>query len=86
MDTLRKEHSREVERIKTDQDSERKNLITLLQRQNVSLETKCEKLQHHCRSVEVKIKELMITIEQKNKSIAEKEEFKYKSELEFYVN
>ncbi|RKO93227.1 hypothetical protein BDK51DRAFT_42737 [Blyttiomyces helicus] len=83
MSNLRKEHVREVERVKSDQESEQKNFIALLQRQNLSLESKCDKLQAHMKTLEIKIKELLSTIDSKNKTISEREETRIKSEAEF---
>ncbi|KAJ3191736.1 hypothetical protein HK101_007449 [Irineochytrium annulatum] len=83
MENLRKDHAREIERVKSDQESEQKNLIALLQRQNVSLESKCEKLQAHLKTLEMRIRELMGIIETKNKTLSDKEEQKMKMEAEF---
>lgn len=76
---------REIERVKSDQESEQKSLISLLQRQNVSLETKCEKLQVHLKNVEGKTRELVSTIDSKNKALAEKDEQRVKLEQDFLV-
>lgn len=83
VENLRKDHQREIERVKTDQESEQKNLISLLQRQNVSFESKCEKLQSHLKTMENKSRELMSTIESKNKMLIERDELKVKAEIEF---
>ncbi|KAJ3277626.1 hypothetical protein HK104_003125 [Borealophlyctis nickersoniae] len=83
MENLRKDHAREIERVRSEQESEQKNLISLLQRQNVSLESKCDKLQSHLKTLEARIKELMTTIEQKNKVISDREEARIKSEADF---
>ncbi|KAJ3226475.1 hypothetical protein HK099_004785 [Clydaea vesicula] len=83
IENLRKEHQREIERVKSDQESEQKNLIALLQRQNVSLESKCEKLQSHLKSMENRIRELMATIEAKNRALGEREDQRLKLEADF---
>ena len=82
MELVRKDHAKEIERIKSDQETESKNIIALLQRQNVSLESKCDKLQAHLKILEGRMKELMATIESKNKTIAEKDELAVKVELD----
>jgi hypothetical protein len=68
MENLRKEHAKDVERVKTEHESESKNVMLLLQRQNVSLESKTEKLQSHLKTMELRMKELMNTIDQKQKN------------------
>lgn len=85
LENLRKDHQREIERVKSDQESEQKNLIALLQRQNVSLESKCEKLQSHLKNVENRTRELMATIEVKNKALSEREDQRLKLEQEYLV-
>jgi septal ring factor EnvC (AmiA/AmiB activator) len=85
MDVLRKEHAKELERFKSEQESEQKNYITLLQRQNYSLECKCEKLQTHIKLLEAKAKELVNTIDLKNKTISDKEELRNKMEADYKV-
>jgi chromosome segregation ATPase len=88
LENLRKEHQKEIEMIKTDQDSEQKNIITLLQRQNMSLESKCDKLQNQSKTFDSKIKEFTNIIESKNKHLVEKDheriklEEKYKKKIE----
>ncbi|KNC98817.1 ubiquitin-specific protease UBP2 [Spizellomyces punctatus DAOM BR117] len=82
MENIRKEHAREIERVKSDQESEQKHLVSLLQRQNVSLESKCDKLQAHLKSLETRIKDLMATIEVKNKMIADREEARLRAETD----
>ncbi|KAI9203332.1 uncharacterized protein BJ171DRAFT_150105 [Polychytrium aggregatum] len=83
IEALRKEHGREIERVKSDQESEQKNLISLLQRQNVSLESKCTKLQTYVKTLEARVKELVATVEQKNKTLSEREEFRISMEAEY---
>ncbi|KAJ3210378.1 hypothetical protein HDU67_005370 [Dinochytrium kinnereticum] len=83
IENLRKDHVREIERVKLDQESEQKNVIALLQRQNVSLESKCDKLQAHLKTMEIRIRELMGTIDAKNKTLSDREEQKIKMESEF---
>ncbi|KAI8839289.1 hypothetical protein BC829DRAFT_29855 [Chytridium lagenaria] len=85
IENLRKDHAREIERVKSDQESEQKNLISLLQRQNVSLESKCDKLQAHLKTMEMRMRELMGTIDAKNKALSEREEGRIKMETEFEV-
>ncbi|TPX70357.1 hypothetical protein SpCBS45565_g01777 [Spizellomyces sp. 'palustris'] len=82
MENIRKEHAREIERVKSDQESEQKHLVSLLQRQNVSLESKCDKLQTHLKSLETRIKDLMATIEVKNKMISDREEARLRAETD----
>ena len=82
---MRKDHAREIERVKSDQESEQKNLIALLQRQNVSLESKCEKLQSHLKTTEIRIRELMGTIDSKNKLLNDREELHMKMETDYEV-
>nr|KAJ3418786.1 hypothetical protein HK105_007846 [Polyrhizophydium stewartii] len=84
MENARKEHAKELERVKSEHDSESKNVILLLQRQNVSLESKTEKLQTHLKSMEARMKELMNTIDLKNKTIAERDEARQKMEQEHH--
>ncbi|KAJ3092858.1 hypothetical protein HK102_001683 [Quaeritorhiza haematococci] len=83
MENLRKEHHREIERIKSDQESESKNIIVLLQRQNVSLEGKCDKLQLHLKTLDARVKELINSLEAKNKMLADKDEQRMKIESDF---
>ncbi|KAJ3101508.1 hypothetical protein HDU97_001323 [Phlyctochytrium planicorne] len=83
IENLRKDHAREIERVKSDQESEQKNVIALLQRQNVSLESKCDKLQAHLKTIEMKIRELVGTIDAKNKLLSDREEQKIKMEADF---
>jgi hypothetical protein len=85
MENLRKENAKEIERIKVEQESETKNVMLLLQRQNLSLESKAEKLQTHMKTMEGRMKELMTTIEQKNKTIVEKDEARSQLEKEHQV-
>jgi hypothetical protein len=85
IENQRKEHQREIERVKSDQESEQKNLIALLQRQNVSLESKCEKLQSHLKNVETRTRELMTTIDMKNKALSERDDQRQKLEYEYLV-
>jgi predicted nuclease with TOPRIM domain len=85
MENLRKEHLKEVERIRSEHDSESKNIISLLQRQNVSLENKSEKLQGHIRNLETRIRELMNQVEEKNDQILKRDQAKTKMELEHQV-
>ncbi|KAI8908948.1 hypothetical protein EDD86DRAFT_147002 [Gorgonomyces haynaldii] len=80
---MRKEHQKEIERVKSEHDSESKNVIMLLQRQNVSLESKTEKIQAHLKTMEAHMKDLMATIEIKNKTIAERDENRQRSDAEF---
>jgi hypothetical protein len=74
--------------VKSDQEAEQKNIITLLQRQNMSLEGKCEKLQSHTKTLELRLKDLLGIIDAKDKTISEKEhdknvsDFKYKKKIE----
>ena len=82
LENLRKEHTKEIERIKIDQETESKNIIALLQRQNVTLESKCDKIQSHLKLLEGRMKDLLITIDQKNKTISEKDELILKTEIE----
>lgn len=82
---MRKEHAKDVERVKSEHESESKNVMLLLQRQNVSLESKTEKLQSHLKSMEARMKELMNTIDVKNKTIAERDELRSKVEAEHQV-
>lgn len=82
LENLRKEHTKEIERVKADQEIESKNIIALLQRQNVNLETKCDKIQSHLKVMEGRMKELLVTIDQKNKVIAEREEFILNTDIE----
>ena len=82
---MRKEHAKDVERVKTEHESESKNVMLLLQRQNVSLESKTEKLQSHMKSMEMRMKELMNTIETKNKTISERDELREKVEANYLV-
>jgi hypothetical protein len=86
LEALRKEHAREIERVKSDQETESKNIIALLQRQNVSLESKCDKLQSHLKVLEGRTKELMTLVDQKTKHINDKEEYLMKLETEHQVN
>ena len=86
LETLRKEHIKEIERVKSDQEIESKNIISLLQRQNVNLETKCDKIQSHLKVMEGRMKELLSTIDQKNKIISERDDFILNSEIENKVN
>jgi hypothetical protein len=85
IENQRKEHQREIERVKSDQESEQKNLIALLQRQNVSLESKCEKLQSHLKNVETRTRDLMTTIDTKNKSLVERDDQRQKLEQEYLL-
>ena len=85
MEALRKEHAREIERVKTDQETEQKNHIGLLQRHNMSLESKAEKLQTHIKTLETKIKELINTIEVKTKIIMEKDDQRIRLETDYSV-
>lgn len=82
-EAVRKEHQKEIERVKSEHDAESKNVILLLQRQNLSLESKTEKIQTHLKSMENHMKELMNTIEQKNKTISDKEEIRQRNEVEY---
>jgi hypothetical protein len=82
LENVKKEHAKEIERVKSDQETESKNIIGLLQRQNTTLESKCDKLQTHQRVLEGRLKELMTTIDQKNKNILEKDEAILKMEAE----
>ncbi|KAG5458626.1 MAG: hypothetical protein BJ554DRAFT_1117 [Olpidium bornovanus] len=83
IEVLRKEHAREIDRVKLDQETEQKNLIGLLQRNNSSLESKCDKLQAHIKTLEVRIKDLIGTIDNKNRLLNEREEAKIRSDAEF---
>ncbi|KAJ3134698.1 hypothetical protein HK100_003382 [Physocladia obscura] len=69
--------------VKSNQESEQKNLIALLQRQNISLESKCEKLQTHLKTLEIRIRDLMGTVEAKIKLINDREDAKLKQEAEY---
>ncbi|KAJ3273289.1 hypothetical protein HDV01_004647 [Terramyces sp. JEL0728] len=82
IENLRKEHAKDVERVKSEHESESKNVMLLLQRQNVSLESKTEKLQTHLKNIEGRMKELMNTIENKNKTIQERDELRIVMEKE----
>lgn len=83
LENLRKEHAKDVERVKSEHESESQNLMLLLQRQNVSLESKTEKLQSHLKTIESRMKELMATIDAKNKIIADRDEMRIKLDLEY---
>ncbi|KAL7753404.1 ubiquitin-specific protease ubp2 [Sorochytrium milnesiophthora] len=83
IENIRKEYASEIERIKSQQENEQKNLISLLQRQNTTLEGKTEKLQLHIRTLEGKIKDLLSTVETKSKAIQEREEQKAQMESHF---
>ncbi|KAH6566140.1 hypothetical protein BASA50_006275 [Batrachochytrium salamandrivorans] len=83
MENARKEHLKELERVKSEHDSESKNVTLLLQRQNISLESKTEKLQAHLKAMEFRMKDLMNTIDIKNKTIAERDETRNKAEQEY---
>jgi hypothetical protein len=85
MENMRKEHQKEIERVKVDHDSESVNVILLLQRQNISLESKTEKIQNHLKTMEGHMKELMTTIEQKNRAVLEKDEILQKIEQDHTV-
>ncbi|KAJ3257365.1 hypothetical protein HK103_004585 [Boothiomyces macroporosus] len=85
IENLRKEHAKDVERVKSEHESESKNVMLLLQRQNVSLESKTEKLQTHLKNIEGRMKELMNTIENKNKAIQERDEMRIQMEKENQV-
>jgi hypothetical protein len=85
LEAVRKEHAKDIERIKTDHETESKNIIALLQRQNTSLESKCDKLQTHHKILEGRMKELMSTVDQKNKYIMEKDEAIMKMDTEHQV-
>jgi chaperonin cofactor prefoldin len=74
MENLRRKHQREIETIKTEEESEQKNTISLLQRQNLTLETKCDVFQEQIKSIEPRIKELQVIIDNKNKQLLEKDE------------
>ncbi|KAI9142474.1 hypothetical protein BKA69DRAFT_1068613 [Paraphysoderma sedebokerense] len=80
IENIRRDYSQEIERIKSQQDSEQKQLISLLQRQNQTLESKCEKLQLHVKTLETKLKECLLTVDSKNKSISEKDDHIFKLE------
>ncbi|KAI8899380.1 hypothetical protein BC833DRAFT_585987 [Globomyces pollinis-pini] len=83
MENLRKEHSKDIERVKSDHESESKNVMLLLQRQNVSLESKTEKLQSHLKNIEGRMKELMNTVDLKNKTIAERDQLRAQVENDY---
>ncbi|KAI9152652.1 ubiquitin-specific protease ubp2 [Blastocladiella emersonii ATCC 22665] len=81
IENVRKEYTLELERIKTQQESEQKHVISLLQRQNATLEGKAEKLSSHIKTLEGKIKDLLVAIESKNKALAERDEQRLDLEL-----
>ncbi|KXS20679.1 hypothetical protein M427DRAFT_66609 [Gonapodya prolifera JEL478] len=83
MENLRRDHIRELERLKSDQESEAKSLIQLLQRQNSSLENKCEKLQAHIKVLESRIKESQSLLDARAKNYAEKEDSWVKREKDY---
>lgn len=83
IEVIRKEHAKDVEKVRSEHESESKNVLQLLQRQNVSLESKGEKLQAHLKMIEIRLKESIITIDQKNKAIIEKDNQKLLLESEF---
>ncbi|KNE72727.1 hypothetical protein AMAG_17062 [Allomyces macrogynus ATCC 38327] len=74
IENVRKEYTLELERIRTQQESEQKHVISLLQRQNSTLEAKADKLAAHIKMLETKIKDLIVALEAKNKTIAERDE------------
>ncbi|KAJ3362728.1 hypothetical protein GGF31_001337 [Allomyces arbusculus] len=74
IENVRKEYTLELERIRTQQESEQKHVISLLQRQNGTLEAKADKLAAHIKMLETKIKDLIVALEAKNKTIAERDE------------
>ncbi|KAI9223871.1 hypothetical protein BC828DRAFT_374923 [Blastocladiella britannica] len=74
IEAVRKEYTLELERIKTQQESEQKHVISLLQRQNGTLESKAEKLAQHIKALESKIKDLISAIEAKNRAIADRDD------------
>ena len=85
METIKKEHSKEVEVIRSGQETESKNIILLLQKQNVTLESKAEKLQIHIRTMEGKVKELLNTIDEKVKIIHQRDHHQFEVENECQV-
>ncbi|KAI9094642.1 hypothetical protein DFS34DRAFT_237920 [Phlyctochytrium arcticum] len=82
LENVRKDHAREIERVKSDQESEQKSLVSLLQRHNVSLESKCDKMQAHLKTLEIRIKDLLATIESKNKTINDREEARLRADTD----
>ena len=85
MEAIRKDHAKEIARMKDERDSEQKNLIAGLQKQNAAIEAKFDKLQSQTKMLEAKVKELTNTIEAKNRSLHEQEENHLKMEAEFQV-
>ena len=83
MEALRKENLREVDRVRQEQDSEQKSLVALLQRQSANLEVKCDKLQQHAKALETRLRDMMTTVETKNRQLVEKEEARVLQEVEF---
>ncbi|TPX32089.1 hypothetical protein SmJEL517_g04756 [Synchytrium microbalum] len=83
MEAMRKEHIREIDRVRQEQDSEQKSLVSLLQRQSANLEAKCDKLQQHSKALESRLRDMMTTVENKNRLIAEKDEVKAQQDSEF---
>ena len=85
MENLRKEHQKDIELIKAEEETEQKNAVTLLQRQNVTLETKYDKLQGQLKSMEPRMKELLITIEGKNRHLLEKDDERIQVEKNYKI-
>ncbi|KAJ3391305.1 hypothetical protein HDU84_006221 [Entophlyctis sp. JEL0112] len=83
LENLRKDHAREIDMVKSDQESEQKSVVALLQRQNSSLESKCEKLQIHAKALETRIKELTGTVEAKMKLLSDREDARLKMEMDY---
>ncbi|TPX34426.1 hypothetical protein SeMB42_g07324 [Synchytrium endobioticum] len=82
-EALRKEHLREIDRVRQEQDSEQKSLVALLQRQSANLDAKCDKLQQHAKALESRLRDMMATVETKNRQLVEKEEVRLQQELDF---
>lgn len=83
IDLIRREFSKELERVKSSQESEQQSIVEMLQRQNSGLEEKIGKLHQQLKSNETKMKDLMATIEGKNREMVEKDEARAKIEADF---
>jgi len=71
---LRKDHQKQLDKVRHEQDLESRNMVSLLQRQNGSLESKCEKLNGHIKTLELRLRELQGIIESKSSMILEAED------------
>ncbi|KAJ1506287.1 hypothetical protein HMI54_015741 [Coelomomyces lativittatus] len=74
IEAVRRDYQIELERMKTQQDGEQKQIIQLLQRQNSVLETKAEKLSLHIKNLETRLKEYQTQLDFKKVQFLEKEE------------